>query len=83
MIVQPLKNKVALKEVKRESKSDSGLVLMGGTGETPEFAVIAIGPNVDCVKVGDTVMIEINKAKVVGNSMLIIEDVFITAVVDE
>ena len=53
------------------------------SGETPEFVVIAIGPNVDCVKVGDTVMIEINKAKVVGNSMLIIEDVFITAVVDE
>lgn len=83
MNVQPLKNKVALKEFKKEAKSESGLVLMGGTDGTPEFGVIAIGPKVECVKIGDRVLIDLTKAKTVGNSMIIIEDEYITAVFDE
>jgi co-chaperonin GroES (HSP10) len=82
MNLQPLKNKVAVKEVSKESKSESGIVLMGHTGETPEFGVVAIGPEVDCVKVGDRVYIEVGKATLVDMGTLIIEDKYIAMVIE-
>lgn len=83
MNIRPLRNKVALKEVQKESTSASGIYLMGGSDETPEFGVIAIGPEVESVKVHDRVFIEIGKASVVENSMLIIEEQYITAVLND
>jgi len=83
MNLRPLRNKVALKEVQKESTSASGIYLMSGSDQTPEFGVIAIGPEVDCVKVDDRVFIEIGKASVVENSILIIEDKYITAVLND
>jgi co-chaperonin GroES (HSP10) len=81
--IKPLKSKVALKEVKRENTTSSGLVLMSDvSGESPEFSVIAIGPLVESVAVGDTVLIQIGKATAVGNSMLVIDEEFITAVLE-
>ena len=82
MIIRPLRNKVALKEVDKENKSSSGIVLMGGSDETPEFGVVAIGPEVECVKVNDRVYIEIGKATVVDKATLMIEDKYIVAVVE-
>jgi co-chaperonin GroES (HSP10) len=82
MNLRPLKNKVAVKEVSKESQSPSGIVLTGGTGETPEFGVIAIGPDVDCVKVGDRVFIEVAKATLVDMGTLIIEDKYIAMVIE-
>lgn len=81
--IKPLKTKVALKEVKRESVSSSGIVLMSDvSGETPEFSVIAVGPQVESVVVGDKVIIQVGKATAVGDSMLVIEEEFISAVLD-
>ena len=81
MDIRPLKNKVALKEFVTESTTSSGLVLMGGTGSTPEFGVVAIGPDVTDVKVGDRVLIEMGKGVIIED-MLIIEDKFITVVLE-
>jgi len=83
MNIRPLKNKVALKQVDKESKSASGIFLMGGSDETPEFGVIAVGPDVECVKVHDRVFIEIGKATVVDSGTLIVEDKFIVAVLND
>jgi co-chaperonin GroES (HSP10) len=81
--IKPLKTKVALKEVKKESVSSSGIVLMSDvSGETPEFSVIAVGPQVESVVVGDKVIIQVGKATAVGDSMLVIEEEFISAVLD-
>ena len=80
MNLRPLRNKVALKEVAKESKSSSGIFLMGGSDETPEFGVIAVGPEVVDVKVGDRVLIEIGKSVMADSDTLVIEDKYITAV---
>ena len=82
MNIRPLKNKVALKQVDKESKSASGIFLMGGSDETPEFGVIAIGPKVTSVKVDDRVYIELGKASVIENSILMIDEDNIIAVVE-
>lgn len=84
MNLRPLRNKVALKEVKKESKSASGIVFMSDvSGETPEFGVVAIGPEVTDVKVGDRVLIEIGKSVMADSGTLVIEDKFITAILND
>ena len=83
MNLRPLHTKVALKEVNKDNKTHGGIVLVGGSDETPEFGVVAIGPEVDCVQVGDRVLIEIGKASVVNGDTLIIESEFITAVLND
>jgi co-chaperonin GroES (HSP10) len=82
MNIRPLKNKVALKEFITETKSNSGLVLMGSLEGTPQFGVVAIGPQVESVKVDDRVFIEMGKGTIV-NDMLIIDEQFITVVIDD
>jgi co-chaperonin GroES (HSP10) len=81
MNIRPLRKKVALKEFITESKSSSGLVLMGSLESTPEFGVIAIGPEVTEIKVGDRVMIEMGRGNIVDD-MLIIDEDFITTVIE-
>jgi co-chaperonin GroES (HSP10) len=81
MNIRPLKKKVALKEFITESTSSSGIVLMGGNDSTPEFGVVAIGPLVELVKVGDRVMIEMGRGNIVDD-MLIVDEDFITAVIE-
>lgn len=81
MEIRPLRKKVALKEFITESKSNSGLVLIGSLESTPEFGVIAIGPEVTEVKVGERVMIEQGRGNIVED-MIIIDEQFITVVVE-
>jgi co-chaperonin GroES (HSP10) len=81
MNIRPLRKKVALKEFIQESKSNAGLVLMGSLESTPEFGVIAIGPEVTEVKIGDRVMIEMGRGNIVDD-MLIIDEDFITTVIE-
>jgi co-chaperonin GroES (HSP10) len=81
MNIRPLRKKVALKEFITESKSSSGLVLMGSLESTPEFGVIAIGPEVTEVKIGDRVMIEMGRGNIVDD-MLIVDEQFITTVIE-
>ena len=82
MEVRPLRSKVALKEfISQETTSGSGLILMGATESQPEFGVVAIGPEVTDVKVGDRVMIEQGRGNV-AEDMIIIDQQFITMVIE-
>jgi co-chaperonin GroES (HSP10) len=82
MQVRPLKTKVALKEfVSKESTSNEGLILVGSLESTPEFGVVAIGPEVTDVKVDDRVMIEQGRGQIAGD-MIIIDQQFITMVIE-
>lgn len=80
MNIKPLKTKVALHQIDNEVTSSSGLVIMGGDKDTPEGMVIAIGPQVTDVVVGNRVMVDWAKATYVGNDVLIVEQEHITAV---
>ena len=55
MEIRPLSDKVLVAENKKENTTESGIILEGtrGTGEATRATVLAIGPDVTEVKVGD------------------------------
>jgi len=78
MIVTPLKKKVLVAENKAEQTTDSGIILEGTTSnrDSKQGTVLAVGPLVTLVKVGDVIMLEWNKAQVVkiGDAQRVIVD---------
>lgn len=87
MIVKPMKKKVLIAENKGEVKSAAGLILDDAKSvkESKTGTVLAIGPDVTVVAVGDVVYLEWNKAQVVkiGDAQrVIIDEEHIVAVVD-
>ena len=61
----PIKDRVAAVRIKSEFKTDSGIVLEGTrTGEVDKAKVIAIGPLVDLVEIGQTILIDWSKVQV-------------------
>lgn len=87
MEIKPLKKNVLVAENKSEHKSESGIVLEGATSirESKTGTVLAIGPDVTEVKVGDKIYLEWNKAQVikVGDAQrVMIKEEDIVAVVD-
>ena len=78
MIVTPLKKKVLVAENKAEQTTESGIILDGTTSnrDSKQGTVLAVGPDVTMVKVGDVIMLEWNKAKVVkiGDAQRVIVD---------
>ena len=64
MNITPIKDRILVAENKRDSKTESGIILDGtrGTGETAKATVLAIGPDVKEVKVGDVVLLDWAKA---------------------
>jgi co-chaperonin GroES (HSP10) len=88
MIIKPMKKKVLIAENKGEVKSTAGIILDDATSirESKTGTVMAIGPDVTLVTVGDVVYLEWNKAQVVkiGDAQrVIIEEDNIVAVVDK
>jgi co-chaperonin GroES (HSP10) len=67
MNVQPLHTKVIVAENYVESKSEAGLILDGidSLKQTPQGTVIAIGPEVTDVKIGDVVIPDWTKATII------------------
>ena len=67
MEVKPLHNKVLVAQNKDEIKSESGIILDNADSlrESRTGTVLAIGPKVTLVAVGDKVLLEWNKAQVV------------------
>ena len=65
--VRPLKKKVLVAELKTEQKTDSGIILEGTTSnrESKRGQVLAVGPDVTLVNVGDTILLEWSKAQVI------------------
>lgn len=86
MSVKPLGTKVLLKEIKAEIKSEAGLILDNvKTGGSTAGTVIAAGPQVSSVNVGDTVYVDWIKGKIVkvnDETHVIIEEEHIVAVLD-
>ena len=61
----PIKDKVAVVRIKSELKTESGIVLEGArTNEVDKAKVIAIGPQVDMVEVGQTVLVDWSRVQV-------------------
>lgn len=67
MIIKPLHKKVLVAENASENKTESGIILDGANSvrESKRATVLAIGPEVTLVNVGDVVLLEWNKASVV------------------
>lgn len=65
--VFPLGTKILAAEVKKERKSEAGIILEGtkSVNETAAAKIIAVGPNVTNTKVGDTVYLDWAKTKLV------------------
>jgi co-chaperonin GroES (HSP10) len=78
MIVKPLKKKVLVAQNATEHKTDSGIILEGttSTSESKRGTVLAIGPDVTLVEIGDVILLEWSKAQVVkiGDSERVMVD---------
>jgi len=88
MEVKPLHNKVLVAQNKDEIKTESGIILDNADSvrESRTGTVLAIGPKVTLVAVGDKVLLEWNKAQVVkiGDAQrVIIKEDDIVAVFDK
>jgi co-chaperonin GroES (HSP10) len=87
MNVTPLKDRVLVAENKRENTTESGIVLQGaGFDQSKSGTVLAVGPDVTDVQVGDVIYLEWNKASVVkiGDSQrVIIKQENIVAVLEQ
>jgi chaperonin GroES len=64
MNIVPLNDRILIAENKKENKTESGIILEGtrGLGEVAKATVLAIGPDVKEIKVGDVVIPEWAKA---------------------
>jgi chaperonin GroES len=87
MNVLPLKDKVLVAENRKENTTASGIVIegVGGLGESKTGTVLAIGPDVKDVKVGNVIYLEWNKAQVVtidGAQRVMIKEENIVAVAE-
>lgn len=87
MNIQPIKKFVLVAENKREVKSESGIILEGArsVNETAKATILAVGPEVEDVKVGDIVLLDWAKAspvKVGDVQRAMIKEEFIIAVVE-
>lgn len=85
MNVQPTKSNVLVAQNKDDKKSESGIILDKANSvlDSKTGTVLAIGPDVTEVKVGDKILLEWNKAKVVnvdGSQRVIIKESDIVAV---
>lgn len=67
MVFRPLKSQVLVAENKSETKSDSGIILEHANSirESKTGTVLAIGPLVTDVKVGDKILLDWSKSTVV------------------
>lgn len=87
MNVIPLKDRVLIAENKRDNTTESGIILEGaGFDQSKTGTVLAIGPDVTSVAVGDVVYLEWNKAAVVkiGDAQrVMVKQEFIVAVLDK
>ena len=88
MSVKPLKDVVLVAENKRENTTASGIVIesAAGLGESKSGTVLAIGPKVESVAVGDKILLMWNKGQVVtidGAQRVMIKEEDIVAVLED
>ncbi len=86
MNINPLKNFVLVTERANETSTDFGIVLTSTKGETTAAVIQAVGPDVREVKVGDVVYLEWAKGNPItvdGQMMAVIEEQYISAVIED
>ena len=87
MNVTPLKDKILIAEKKGEDTTEAGIIIEGTrSAQSKAGTVLAIGPDVTEVKVGDTVYLMWNKATAVtidGKQRVIIKEEDIVAVLED
>lgn len=86
--VFPFGKRILAAEVKKERKSEAGIILEGtkSMNETAAAKVIAAGPDVKNVKVGDTVYLDWAKTKLVvieGAQRVILDEEDVLAIIVE
>lgn len=62
MNIKPIGKKLAVIKLKSETTTESGLILTKGVDSIDKAKVVAVGPEVKDVKVGETVLINWNKS---------------------
>ena len=87
MNIVPINDRVLVAENKKEATTESGIIIEGarGVGDTAQGTVLAVGPKVTEVKVGDIVLLDWAKAspvKVGDAQRAMIKEEFIIAVVE-
>ena len=88
MDIKPMNDRILVAENKKEQTTNSGIIIDGarGVGDTAKATVLAIGPNVKDVKVGDVVLLDWAKAspvKVGDVQRAMIKEEFVIAIVEE
>jgi len=83
--IKPLADRVVAEPVEAASKTASGLYLPGGAQEKPKVAkVVAVGPDVKNIKVGENILYEDysnTDVKVDGKSYIIVKEEKVLATV--
>lgn len=87
MDIKPMNDRILVAENTKERHTESGIFIgdARGVGDTAKATVLAVGPNVKDVKVGDVVLIEWAKAspvKIGDAQRAMIKEEFIIAVVE-
>lgn len=86
MIVTPLKDKVLVAQNKRETTTSAGIIVENGFGDTASATVLAIGPDVTDVVVGDKIYLDWSKCspvRVGNDDRAMVAQEFIIAVIEE
>lgn len=83
--IKPMADRIVAEPVAAEAKTASGLYLPGGAQEKPKVAkVLAVGPQVKEVKVGDSILYEEysqTEVKLDGKSYVIVKEEKVLATV--
>jgi chaperonin GroES len=87
MEIKPMNDRILVAENKKEQTTASGIVIEGarGVGDTAKATVLAVGPSVKEVKVGDVVLLDWAKAspvKVGDAQRAMVKEEFVIAVVE-
>ena len=87
MNIKPLKKKVLVAENKTETKSASGIILDGvSSADTKTGTVLAVGPEVTQVEVGQVIYLDWAKCQVVKQSDIyraMVDEEHIIGIVEE
>jgi co-chaperonin GroES (HSP10) len=85
MSFQPLGTRILVKGIAAKRETASGIILTGGSDEVPRGLVVAVGPKVDQVKVGDTILFGVLGANPMPGMAdhLILPEENVMAVIDE
>ena len=87
MDVKPLNDRILVAEHKKKQTTESGIIIEGarGVGDTAKATVLAIGPDVKDVKVGDVVLLDWAQAapvKLGDVQRAMIKEEFVIAIVE-